>query len=302
MYIGPHKPGTKFYRGNLHGHSTHSDGAKTPAEVVTFYKNLGYDFISISDHLWQDPSFAASTVLDTTALASSDFTTIIGAELHARGKKYDKEGLWHIVANGLPLDFPLASEQETGPELIERAKASGAYVTLAHPEWHCLTMNEALAACNVDGVEIYNHSSAIESDRGSGVAIADFLLNEGKNISFTATDDSHFRIDDAAGGWVMVAAETNTPADIIFALKQGRHYSTTGPEIKAVTLDGDLLSVSCSPASHVIVAGSGYMSTSAHGLNMTHAQLDLSDYEGDYIRIAIYDAAGGKAWTNPYWR
>ena len=35
--------------------------------------------------------------------------------------------------------------------------------------------------------------------------IADFLLNEGHKISFTATDDSHFHLPDFAGGWVMVA-------------------------------------------------------------------------------------------------
>ena len=59
MYIGPHKPGTRFYRGNLHGHSNHSDGAKTPREVVEFYQELGYDFICISDHLWRNSRFAA---------------------------------------------------------------------------------------------------------------------------------------------------------------------------------------------------------------------------------------------------
>ena len=43
------------------------------------------------------------------------------------------------------------------------------------------------------------------------------------------------------------------------------------------------------------------MSTSVQGRNMTHGVLDLSGYDG-YIRIAVHDAHGGKAWTNPYWR
>ena len=302
MYIGPHKPGTRFYRGNLHGHSNHSDGAKSPQQVAQFYKDLGYDFICISDHLWRNSKFAAESVLDTSHLRNENFTTLIGAEIHAKGKKYDDAGLWHIVANGLPADFEPASETETGPELIARAQAAGAFVTLAHPEWHCLTMDEALAASAAHGVEIYNHSCVIECDRGSGIAIADFLLNEGKRIVFTATDDSHFRIDDAAGGWVMVAAEENTPEALLDALKAGQHYSSTGPEIHSIALDGGQLEVRCSPASAIIVAGSGYMSTSVQGRNMTHGVLDLSGYDGGYIRIAVHDAHGGKAWTNPYWR
>ena len=138
-------------------------------------------------------------------------------------------------------------------------------------------MEEALAASAAHGVEIYNHSCVIECDRGSGIAIADFLLNEGKRIVFTATDDSHFRIDDAAGGWVMVAAEDNTPDALLNALKAGQHYATLDPEIPSVALVGDQLEVRCSPASAIIVAGSGYMSTSVQGRNMTHGVWTYQD-------------------------
>ena len=37
-------------KGNLHAHSTCSDGRLTPREVVEAYAGLGYDFIALTDH------------------------------------------------------------------------------------------------------------------------------------------------------------------------------------------------------------------------------------------------------------
>ncbi len=156
------------FRGNLHGHSTHSDGRNSPADVVRLYREAGYDFTCLSEHLWTNPRFSAPTVIDATAFDSPDFITITSAELHCPGKAHDRDGLWHILANGLPPDFPVAAGSETGPELVARAVAAGAYVTIAHPEWYSLTDDEArrLATAGAHGVEIYNHSSAIESATG----------------------------------------------------------------------------------------------------------------------------------------
>jgi len=37
-------------RGNLHAHTTFSDGQLSPAELVAAYERLGYDFLAITDH------------------------------------------------------------------------------------------------------------------------------------------------------------------------------------------------------------------------------------------------------------
>lgn len=300
MLLPPFDRQQKFFRGNLHGHSTHSDGEFSPEDVASTYRQHGYDFTCISDHLWWDTRFCAQSVLDTAALDREDFITIPSAEIHCRGKSYDNDGLWHIVANGLPLDFAVAGEEETAPEMIRRALAAGAYVSIAHPEWHVMTNAEALMVADAHAVEIYNHSCAIESNRGSGISTADFLLNEGRRINFTATDDSHFRIHDAGGGWVMVAAENLDAQAIIAALKGGRHYSSTGVELHRLELDGTRLIVECSPADHILVSGSGYDATGQHGSNITRAELDLGGFKNGFFRVTVIDRAGRKAWSNPY--
>ncbi len=39
-----------WLRGNLHAHTTFSDGVKEPAQLVAAYEALGYDFLAITDH------------------------------------------------------------------------------------------------------------------------------------------------------------------------------------------------------------------------------------------------------------
>ena len=47
-----------WLRGNLHAHTTFSDGVKEPAQLVAAYEALGYDFLAITDHeSWIDERY-----------------------------------------------------------------------------------------------------------------------------------------------------------------------------------------------------------------------------------------------------
>jgi len=299
MKLPPFGLGHSLYRGNLHGHSTHSDGVLSAQAVVETYADLGYDFTCLSDHLWIDDKFAATSVCDGRALDRKDFITLPSAELHCYGKTYDQDGVWHIVANGLPLDFACPDAKETAPDLIARAQAAGAYVSLAHPEWYTMTTDEAMQVAAADAVEIYNHSCVVTSARGSGIAIADYLLNEGKKISFTATDDSHFELPDWGGGWVMVAAAELSQNALVAALKAGHHYASTGADFTDLQIEDGVLTVSSSPVENVVISGAGHMAMAETGKNMTVTQFDLSKFRSDWFRITLRDAAGKMAWSNP---
>ena len=75
----------RWYRGNLHAHSTNSmdvpeDRGKSPADVVAWYPDHGYDFVGITDHRF---------LTDTSAFATAEFLTINRIETHngdARGR------------------------------------------------------------------------------------------------------------------------------------------------------------------------------------------------------------------------
>ena len=97
------QPDRRWYRGNLHMHSTRSDGQLTPAEACALYREQGYDFISLTDHFMENTSSPSPTPRLT---APPGFTTILGAELHAPATSLGDP--WHILAVGLPDDFAAA--------------------------------------------------------------------------------------------------------------------------------------------------------------------------------------------------
>lgn len=288
----------QFWRGNIHGHSTNSDGALSPEEVCKAYRAQGYDFICLSDHFLARFGFPIS---DTTGFRGAGFTTILGAEVHAPATSRGVD--WHILAVGLPADFPATAEDETGVALAARCAAAGAFVAVAHPHWYNLQPEDALALESAHAVEVYNHTCGMRTARGDGAAMWDALLSAGRRVTGIAVDDSHFQPGafDGFGGWVMVKAESNAPDALLAALKAGRFYATQGPVIEDLRREGDTLVLSTSPATHVFAVGP--VATSAHvdGVSRTRATLPLDVFHGGWCRVVVRDAMGRQAWTNPLW-
>ena len=127
------KPG-RFYRGNLHSHSTRSDGHLTPEALCAFYREAGYDFLAVTDHFMA--KWDLLPITDTRPSRTADFTTLLGAEL--RSWSTENGELWHLLAAGLPLDFAPTPPEQDGPALAARAVAAGAYLAIAHPAWYAL--------------------------------------------------------------------------------------------------------------------------------------------------------------------
>ncbi len=295
----------RFYRGNLHTHSTRSDGVLAPEEVCRRYRAEGYDFLALTDHFIGTYNYP---MVDTRDFRTADFTTIIGAELHS-GAMQNGE-LWHLLAVGLPFDFapPLAPSfspvagAESGADLARRARDAGAFVAVAHPQWSGLTLADARTIEAAHAVEIYNHGCWAGCDRADGFAINDLLLSEGRRQTLVATDDAHFYEPDHFGGWVMVKAEENDPDALLAALKAGLHYASQGPEIRRVEITATTVEVECSAAVSVMVQGQGSAARAVHGLSMTRASVSRERFvKSPWIRVTVVDAAGKRAWSNPYW-
>jgi len=295
----------KFWRGNLHTHSTLSDGVLSPEEVCRRYKAEGYDFLALTDHFI---GFFNYPIADTLPFRDDSFTTILGAEIHS-GAMQNGE-LWHILAVGLPADFAPSNspdfaahpDQETGPELAARARAAGAFVAVAHPQWSGMTLDDARSIEAAHAVEIYNHGCAMGCDRPDGFHTADLLLSEGRKLTLVATDDAHFSEPDHFGGWVMVKAERNEPEALLQALKEGMFYSSQGPELRGITIADGKVTVTSSAVSAVIVQGHGSAATARHGQSMTVTEVPLSRFANSpWIRITVMDKSGKRAWSNPVW-
>src|ERR1700679_2143481 len=128
MRIRPFSTPGRFWRGNLHAHSSLSDGALNPVDVFEAYKRAGYDFLQMSDHFLGRFDWP---IADTRKFRCKNFTTLIGDEVHAMGMSAGE--YWHIVATGLPFDFPAAEPDESAQRLAERAREAGALLPIAPP-------------------------------------------------------------------------------------------------------------------------------------------------------------------------
>lgn len=290
------KPG-QFYKGNIHTHSTRSDGGLTPEEVVAAYRSRGYDFLALTDHFLEKYGFP---IVDTTPFRDAQFTTLLGAELH--GPIIESGDPWHIVAVGLPPDFAPPVPGEAGPAIAARAAAAGAFVGMAHPAWYSLSLDDALALTAAHAVEIYNTVCEMHSDRGESWHLADVLLGRGKRLLAYAADDAHFKGQpDAFAGWVQVRAERLDPDALLAALKSGHFYSSQGPELLDITIAGDEMQIACSPAAVVHLTGRGSARRALYGDALTEAIFPVAPFVGGACRVTIVDRDGKRAWSNPIW-
>jgi hypothetical protein len=305
--IAPFSTPGRFWRGNLHAHSTLSDGALAPEAAIAAYQRNGYDFLQLSDHFLDRYGWP---IADTRAFRSNAFTTLIGAEMHAMATSVGE--LWHILAVGLPLDFPAPGKAETGPELARRAREAGAFVAIAHPAWSQLAEEDGRALKAAHAIEIYNHNCAVETDRADGAYLLDRLSNLGRRLTAIAVDDAHFKHGerDAFGGFVEVKAESLDPEALLAALKAGHFYASQGPRLHDVRVGRDEIVVETSPVHAVALLTGTSRALTVQGSHITRAVFDLAGAAkkawgetgpAGWFRVVAIEAAGRRAWTNPIW-
>ena len=172
-------------KGNLHAHTTFSDGRRPVAEVVARYRELGYDFLAITDHHDR-----------------------VGDDYWYNIPSGDDRML---VLTGIELDYrPLS--QHVGKITGDRETL---YV-LNHPARYGLSVKQILYRIDViTGAGLPIHAVEI-TDTGVYQAQHDV---ERISLPKVGTDDSH-RDDDFGRAWVEVDAARNTDA-ILRAIKAG---------------------------------------------------------------------------------
>lgn len=293
----------RMLRGNLHTHSTQSDGHQPAAQVATAYRAAGYDFLVLSDHFeanygWQ--------LTDPAELSDERFTLIRGAELSSDPALAAANSYW-VSAVGLPEDFapPPPDDHE---ETVRRAHDLGAYNVLLHPKFNWDPWEPEPWASNtahLDAVEVYNFGMArYAPDRATAHDVVERLWASGRRVQVNAGDDSHGTLPrDRFGGWIMVRAKDASPEAIVDALKRGAHYATQGPRIDDLRLEDDQLHVRCTPVDAIVLTGAQRWvpERQRFGSDMTSASFALDAPRSPYVRVTLVDHMGLRAWSNPIW-
>jgi hypothetical protein len=293
-------------KGGLHCHTTRSDGALTPEEVMVIHKEHGYDFLAITDHrCYNFKNFLPE--LGLTILPGMEFDNGFGLE--------DPYGLraYHTVCIGPSKEDGNGYEQDERPapaktvvptdyqpylDEIRRRKNLAVY---CHPEWSGTPARLFDSHRGYFAMEIWNSGSAMGMDMDKDAPYWDELLGSGIRIFGVATDDGHEK-EQHCKGWVMVNAENNI-SSILSSLEKGAFYSSTGPEIYDFYVDGDKVFIDCSDVATIRLHSDGHPTklVRAGDAPLNHAEFSIMDWCGGYAyaRMSIIDKDGRIAWTNP---
>ena len=279
----------QWFKGSLHTHTTQSDGKLPPAENMQWHADHGYDFLGLTDH---------NRVTDPLAFtAKPPLLAIPSVEISARRGEVE----YHVVTLGVR-SMPIVHNQDP-QATIDATNAAGGLCFIAHPYWHDHTLDDLLTLRGHIGIEIFNTGCWLEINKGHSLVHWDGILRRGQRVWGLAVDDSHFSYPDHGRGWVMVRAERLDGPTILDALRQGLFYSTMGPEIHDVQIEGRQITVHCSPARSIFLVGDIYYCPHAaqawDGRPLTEATFTLRSQQR-YLRVEVVDMNGQSAWTNAY--
>ncbi|MDH7601779.1 MAG: CehA/McbA family metallohydrolase [Armatimonadota bacterium] len=309
-----------WLKGNLHTHTTFSDGDSEPSEVCRRYADNGYHFLSITDH---------GVFVDPADLRCSDLVLIPGIELSTAATN---EPQLPIHVNGFGIRGSVAVQQaetksQTVQNCIDAIRAAGGIAQINHPNFHfalnAYDISRTRGACLL---EIYNGHPQVQNDGDEahiGVEeLWDQLLTAGMLIYGTAVDDSHhFRGEFHAKranpfrGWVWVRVRKPSVREILHGLATGDFYASTGVRLQDTYVDGWRYYVIIDTAGSSSNGQDAYVTQfiGDNGKVLLETTLPRSEFNlrqaggARYVRARVLGPNGTKAWCQPrlipeFWR
>ena len=276
IYNPYEKGGENSYKGQLHCHSTNSDGKNSPQEVVEAYKDAGFSFVVITDHdvITSDPGV-------------SDITFIQGVEETVKR---------HITAYDVVEECPDRDIQT----ILDFHENNNVLTTIAHPNsknGFIISPEEMLSYNHYDFMEVFNFKNAVVKGE-SGDFQWDCILSKGRRIFAIASDDCH-NVEGKGfnKGWVMVFSDTSEKEDILSSLKYGNFYASTGNNVRISVEDGKI-TAETDNESHFAFIGQYGRLLKTEG-NTTSSEYEITGKEL-YVRVRVIDAKDGSmAWGQP---
>ncbi len=300
-------PKSNWYKGNIHTHTTESDGDDTPEKVVDWYQRHGYDFLVLSDHnhltLLNYNKEMRPLKRPLMVPGEEVSATISGGSvpIHINGIGISR------VVEPIVADDIVATLQANVNAIVE----AGGIASINHPNFRWAFDHKAIIkVTGASLLEVYNGHPKTNiygcPGRPGNDEIWDAVLTAGKPIFGVATDDSHNYHDwsptqsNPGRGWIVVRAESLSTDSIVDALATGDFYASTGITLADLDVFHGQISLSIKPDQDtefttVFTARHGRLLHEVTGIT---AKYDVRGDEG-YIRATIRDTNGKKAWIQP---
>ncbi len=297
-----------FQKGNIHSHSSWSDGDRPPRDVYVWYRNHGFAFVALTDH---NTRASPQTFKD---IEQPGFVIIGGEELTMTVNKL------RVHVNGLCTKKTIGGGKQPSNRAalvhaIETVHAQGGIALVNHPnfDW-ALSAADIRDAKGAELLEIYSSHPHVNTDgdgeHPSHEAIWDTLLDQGEDIGSAAVDDAHHFHPDKpnranpakpGGGWIEVFAASPDRNLICESLRKKQMYSSSGATLTRLRVTPEALSVWVKQEGATVefIGDGGKVFEKKDRAADGEATYRLRGTER-YVRARITLADGKKAWTQAY--
>lgn len=278
QYADPYAGEGRWWKGNLHTHTTGSDGSLPPEEVVRLYALKGYDFLALTDH-------GVFTEAPPDAMGSRP--------LLIPGFEFDHGWEHHMLCLGVGQSYGGSCQQA-----LDATHALGGMGILCHPNWlreDYWSPDAMRALHHFAGIEVFNFVITRHPGRTTATDDWDLLLTTGHLVWGYANDDSHSP-DDIGRAWNMVLAPSLSVEAMLFHLRSGHCYSTTGLLFDDIGLRDGAIRVRASDGCTVRFIG-------PHGevlAEQAGPEASFAPQGQQYVRVEA-EGPAGKAWSQPFW-
>ena len=294
-----------WYKGNLHCHTTESDGRLPPADVASYYKKLEYDFLGIADHYKLTPPEMYEKPSGILGIPTAEFAGVRCA---------------HVVGAWIESDasaFHLDNE-ETCPigdiftGILKQIKRAKGIPILCHPLWYWTFDYEKIKeVADWKHFELCNAAPDCNSTPIPGFTpgddLWDSLLSNGRRVFAVASDDAHYYeppyspLTGIGGrGFIVIKADSLSRNALRSAFDDGHFYASTGAELEEYSLSENGMRIIVKNfhdhvASFEFIGENGEILQHSIGLKAGY------EFTGDetYVRVRIATTSGCHLWTQP---
>lgn len=215
----PHRAagrGRAWYRGDLHLHTVHSDGRRTPAELAAGARAAKLDFFVSTEH----NTTSAHGVWGE--FAGPDLLIIDGEEITTRNGHYTALGL----PAGTWIDWRYRATDGGGlHRFVDRIHRAGGLAVAAHPNATCVACGWRFGYAGLDAVEVWNGPWTPDDDAVLA-AWDNLLVSTGGRTWLPAVGASDAHSDPQVIGLphTVVRAADLDRRSILAAIKAGRSW------------------------------------------------------------------------------
>jgi hypothetical protein len=211
--------GQRWWRGDLHMHTVHSDGDWTIPGLISSARDTGLDFIVITDH----NTSSHHAEIDRLNKGLKQPLVMRGEEITTYGGHTNAWGL----PSGTWIDFRAhPGDAARMSKIAAETHRSGAIISINHPFALCggCSWTYQAAVPDFDAIEIWN--GPWDATDEMALKMWDQILQSGRRITAIGSSDSHRSLNPIGQPTTHVSAKVLSQALLLEAIRQSHVYLT----------------------------------------------------------------------------